>query len=259
VISQTAAGNRLPDVGAGFVWDDVGDQRPAPVLRPLVDAVEAAFTTRIGGVSSAPFDELNVSFRVGDHDDYARANRHIAGRAVGRNGRWSVVRQVHGSEVVPAREPGTLADADGQWTQDAERTLAVLGADCVPVLIVGDGRFGLVHAGWRGIVGGVVEAAVRAIGGRPSVFAGPAIGPCCYEVGHEVEDAFGGRFGPSVLPGDRRVDLWTATGVAAEHAGADTVAAARLCTSCHSELFFSHRRDRGRTGRQALVARLRDA
>lgn len=252
--------NRLPEAGAGFVWErlaaEAGTERSLVVLRPVVDGVVAAFTTRTGGVSHAPYDELNLSFRVGDSDEAARANREIAGRAVGTGGRWSVVRQIHGSDVVRSPEPGHLPDADGQWTDDPDRTLAVLCADCVPVLIAAGSRLGIAHAGWRGIVAGVIGNGVGTVGGRPVVFAGPAIGPCCYEVGEQVAEAFVTRFGASVVKDGNHIDLWEAAGLAALEAGADRFEAARVCTSCCPALFFSHRRDRGRTGRQALLARL---
>jgi YfiH family protein len=260
VNSGSALDNRLPEAGAGFVWDDVGDASPVLILRPDAPGVTAAFTTRIGGVSRAPFDTLNVSFRVGDTEDSARANREIAGRALGRGGNWSVVRQVHGPEVVeasPGPLPGPLKDADGLWTDDPDTTLAVLAADCVPLLVVKEGRVGLVHAGWRGLAAGVVERALDAVGAGAAVFAGPSIGPCCYEVGTEVTEAFASRFGPSVVAG-KRVDLWAAAEHAARLGGAAHFTVAGLCTSCHAGLFFSHRRDKGRTGRQALLARIRD-
>ena len=85
------------------------------------------------------------------------------------------------------------------------------------------------------------------------MFAGPAIGPCCFEVGAEVIEAFAKKFPASVVD-DSHVDLWTAAEMAASRAGATSVRSARICTSCHPELFFSHRRDAGRTGRQALLA-----
>ncbi len=256
MISRTLVTNRLPNAGAGFVWDDVGSEGPVPVLRPVVPGVSAAFTTRVGGVSSAPFDELNISFRVGDSDEHARANRVIAGRAVGRDGVWSVVKQVHGAGVVRAAPPGNLADADAHWTDDPDQTLAVMAADCVPVLVASTGRLALAHAGWRGLAGGVVEATVHVIGPGAKVFAGPAIGPCCYEVGDDVRSAFRARFGPVAEAHGGRLDLWAAAERASAEAGAASFEAARLCTACHPALFFSHRRDRGRTGRQALVAAL---
>ncbi len=247
-------GNRLPEVGAGFVWDEIDGE--TPVVRPNAEGVVAAFTTRIGGASSPPYDELNLSYMVGDSEEIVRDNRERAARAVGSSAPWSVVRQVHGSGVVPVPEPGPIPEADGQWTEDPARTLAVFAADCVPVLVAGRGRLGVAHAGWRGLAAGVVERTIEATGGRPEVFAGPAIGPCCYEVGDEVVDAFTAVFGDDVVPEPRRVDLWAAAQAAAERVGAASFVAVRLCTMCNFGLFFSHRRDRGRTGRQALIARM---
>jgi hypothetical protein len=256
VIVEGTKLNRLPEAGAGFVWDD---EDGVLFLRPATERVTAAFTTRVGGVSASPYDELNLSFRVGDEERSARTNREIAGRAISRGADWSVVRQMHGADVVPADDPGRLPSADGQWTDNPGRTLAVLGADCIPVLLVAPGRVAVVHAGWRGILAGVVENAVGAMNsrGKPHVFLGPAIGPCCYEVGAEVAGAFRDRFGREVFR-DERLDLCAAAASAAREGGSEDVASTGLCTSCHSELFFSHRRDKGRTGRQALLARLSD-
>lgn len=223
--------------------------------------MRAVYTTRVGGVSEEPFDELNVSNSVGDGMHRVLANRDLAARAIDRGPWWSTVKQVHGSVVVvahpTARGPaGRNREADGQWTEDDEATLAVLSADCVLVLAVGDTRLGVAHAGWRGIVAGVVENIVRATEAS-RVFFGPAIGPCCFEVGAEVIAEFEPRW-PASVTDERHVDLWTAAEASARSAGASDVAAARLCTSCHDELFFSHRRDKGFTGRQALLARIGD-
>lgn len=250
--------NRLPDPGAGFVWDHerhgVG---PYPVLRPDTERCAAVYTTRVGGVSEVPFDELNVSMSVGDGLHRVLANRDLAARAIGRGPIWSTVKQIHGSDVVvasPARSAGARREADAQWTEDRELTMAVLSADCILLLLVSDVRIGVVHAGWRGLAAGIVERAVEAVG-ADLVFAGPAIGPCCFEVGAEVSDEFRARY-PQAVVDDGHVDLWVAAETAARTSGADTVRTARLCTSCHPELFFSHRRDNGATGRQALLARL---
>jgi polyphenol oxidase len=237
--------NRLPATGAGFVWDD----DPFPVIRPVIERAVAVFTTRVGGRSHGPFESLNLSYVVGDDEGSVRANRATAAGVVGATGGWHVVRQVHGSEVLESSPE--LRDADGQWTADSGTTLATFSADCVLLLLVGPERIGVAHAGWRGLVGGVVENAVLATDAR-QVFAGPAIGPCCFEVGGEVIDAFTKRY-PGSVTDERHVDLWKAAEAAAP--GTD-FHAARFCTSCHPDLFFSHRRDDGRTGRQALLARL---
>lgn len=241
--------DRLPAPGAGFVWDTVVEG--LPVLRPATSTATAAFTTRLGGNSSGPFASLNLTFVGGDDPEAVRANRALAGRAVGRDGDWSVTRQVHGAEV--HRAAGSdLRDGDALWTDEASDTLAVLSADCVLMLLVGADRLGVAHGGWRGLVGGVIQTAAGATAATEA-FAGPAIGPCCFEVGAEVIDAFT-RTCPEAVVDERHVDLWTAAEAAARAAGVTVVRSARICTSCHPELFFSHRRDAGRTGRQALIA-----
>jgi YfiH family protein len=228
---------------------------PYPVLRPDTARCTAVYSTRLGGVSEVPFDELNVSSAVGDGLHRVLANRDLAARPIGRGPMWSTVNQVHGSDVVAAHVRGRHRAADAQWTDDEEPTLAVLAADCVLLLLVGDMRIGVAHAGWRGLVSGVVERAIEATE-ADEIYAGPAIGPCCFEVGPEVLDEFTVRFGDGVVAGPRHIDLWNAAAIAAERAGVDAVRTARICTSCHAELFFSHRRDRGHTGRQALLATL---
>jgi YfiH family protein len=221
------------------------------VLRPATDRAVAAYTTRVGGTSSGPFASLNLTF-VGEDDPAAvAANRSIAGGTVGRDGRWAVCRQVHGATVRRAAQVD-LPDADALWTDTADDTIAVLSADCVLLLAVGRDRLGVAHAGWRGLLEGVVGSAIEAIG-ADEVYAGPAIGPCCFEVSGDVIEAFASTY-PEAVTDERHVDLWAATEAAARAAGAEVVRAARICTSCHPGLFFSHRRDSGRTGRQALIA-----
>lgn len=251
---RTSDVNRLPHAGAGSVWD----LSPGfPVLRPAASGVSAAFTTRLGGVSSPPFDALNLSVVVGDERASVIRNRAIAGAAVGRTEIWSRVKQVHGATVLRAPDPGSgpRPEADGLHTDDPARTIAVTAADCVPVLLAAPGRVAAAHAGWRGLVAGIVERTAEAVG-AVDAWAGPAIGPCCFEVGAEVVEAFRERFGPEAVADARHVDLWAAYTIAARRAGVERAYAARICTSCHPQLFFSHRRDRGRTGRQGLVAAL---
>jgi YfiH family protein len=251
-----ATRNRLPDPGAGFVWGEASHGAGSfPILRPRVTGCEAVYTTRLGGVSGEPFDELNVSYAVGDGFHRVLANRDMAGRAIDRGAWWSVCKQVHGSAVHEADTSRALHPADAVWTDDPERTVGVLSADCVLVLLVGASRVGVAHAGWRGMAAGVIENAIEATAAQ-QVFCGPAIGPCCFEVGADVHETFAERFGSDVLTDPGHVDLWLAAEIAARGAGAEEVHTARLCTSCNADLFFSHRRDRGLTGRQALIARI---
>ncbi|MGH3043623.1 MAG: polyphenol oxidase family protein, partial [Gaiellaceae bacterium] len=135
-----------------------------------------------------------------------------------------------------------------------------LTADCLPVALArANGRPGLavLHVGWRGLLEGIAKAGVEALGGGPLRAAvGLGIGPCCFEVGEEVADPFRARFGPDVVVG-RNLDLVEATERALHAAGCESVERVDLCTSCEEELLFSHRRDRGVTGRQGIVAALR--
>lgn len=260
--------NRLPDPGAGFIWrTDPREETSAqtPSLVPQAVGVACAYTSRRGGTSEGVLSSLNVSFKAekelgaDDFEERVLTNRRIAGALVGADEHWSTIRQVHEAEIVRAPGAGNRPAADGQWTDDPIDTVAVVSADCVLCLFIGgkkgDGKIAVAHAGWRGVVAGVVSNAARSIEAH-TVYLGPAIGPCCFEVGPEVVEAFRGRFASSIAEDERHVDLWSAAGSEALRAGVREVFSARICTSCHEGLFFSHRRDKGKTGRQALVARL---
>lgn len=183
---------------------------------------------------------------------------------------WTGARQVHGTRIVRVgpEERGAgwdspanvVPDADALWTDEADVTLVVLTADCMPILLA-DGaerRIGVVHAGWRGLVAGVIGEAVRTMGSPEgiSAFVGPAIGPCCYEVGDDVADKAVERLGPVVRrTGDRtHLDLWHGATIELARAGVREIWPAALCTKCEPDRFYSHRA--GARGRQGLVARL---
>lgn len=229
----------------------------------------AAFTTRRGGVSVGPYLSLNLG-RADGGDDPASvfANRRAVCAAVGADpGRAIMLDQVHGAGVhvvgdgdVPRVDGvGTFGGwpaADALVTDRAGVLLAVLAADCVPVLLWHreHPRVGAVHAGWRGLVAGVVENAVAAVGdaGRLGAAVGPCIGPCHYPVSADVRDAFAARFGDGVVTGEA-VDLRAATRVALIAAGVPGVAISDVggCTACHPDVFYSHRASGGVTGRHA--------
>jgi YfiH family protein len=167
----------------------------------------------------------------------------------------------------PPEGKAPVGDADGLVTADTGLVLVVLTADCAPVLLADPAArvVGAVHAGWRGLAGGVVEAGVAAmaeLGADPGAvvgLVGPAVGGCCYEVGPEVREAVGGRY-PAALATTRdgRPGLDPAAGAAQalERAGIGQVRMAGECTVDLEQRFFSHRRDHGRTGRQAGVIAL---
>jgi YfiH family protein len=229
-------------------------------LEAELPGARVAFTTRLGGTSKPPFDSLNLGRMTGD--PAVRENRHRLATALGVDTDGVLIgRQVHGANVIvhagPA-EPRAYADpapglpeADGHAATRAGLTPLVFVADCLPVALAGQDAVAMIHCGWRGLAAGIVERGADATGARAAAI-GPGIGPCCYEVGEEVLGAFE-SLGRKVASG-RMLDLRAIARLLLERAGVEEVEASELCTSCHPELFFSHRRDGEPTGRQAGLA-----
>jgi polyphenol oxidase len=171
--------------------------------------------------------------------------------------------QRHGATVTRAQPrgvvtPGTVYEhCDGLWSDEPGRAMLLLTADCLPIAIArrtGRPAVSILHAGWRGLLNGVVAAGVASLGDEEVAAAiGPGIGPCCYEVGEEVATPFREAFGEDVVQ-EGRLDLWTSAERALRAAGCVEVDRLDQCTSCAPDRFFSHRRDRGRTGRQGVIA-----
>ena len=223
-----------------------------------------AFSTRLGGVSEGPFSSLNLGIKTDDEPERVVENRRRLCAQVGADPkRATMAWQVHGGDVTEARPRGVVDPpveydrCDGLWSDEPGQAMMLVTADCVPVALcrtTGSPRLAVLHVGWRGLLDGIVGAGVRALGGGPVAAAlGPAIGPCCYEVGEEVAAPFRERFGDDVVRG-RNLDLPGAAERALRAAGCESVETSGLCTSCEEGLFFSHRRDRGRTGRQGIIA-----
>ncbi len=223
------------------------------------------FSTRVGGVSEGPYESLNLGIYTADDPERVVENRRrLAGAAGIDPERTRMAWQRHGPEVRRASPEGILAPGtqhepcDGWWSDEPGQGMMLVTADCLPVAIARrDGErpaLAVLHVGWRGLLAGIVANGAAALGdGRLAAAIGPGIGPCCYEVGDEVAGPFEDRFGPDVLT-DGRLDLWRATELALERAGVAEIERTDLCTFCHPELFFSHRRDRGITGRQGVMA-----
>jgi polyphenol oxidase len=252
-------------------WREAGGVR---WLEARLPGAAVAFSTRAGGVSEAPFDGLNLGVFTDDELDAVLENRRRLAAALGfAPDRVAIARQVHGAELAvhagpqapsPFAEPGSpIPEVDGHVTAEPDLALLVFVADCVPVALSGPGGVAMLHCGWRGLASsgrtsnrtaggsataGLVADAVAATGATDAA-VGPSIGPCCYEVGEEVLDAFAG-LGRGIAAG-RMLDLPEVARRLLLEAGVERVETAGLCTSCESDLFFSHRRDAGRTGRQA--------
>jgi purine-nucleoside/S-methyl-5'-thioadenosine phosphorylase / adenosine deaminase len=237
---------------------DWGEREGVRWLEAELPGARAAFSTRIGGTSAAPYDALNVAIMTGDERESVRENRHRLAGALGRDPEGVVMgRQVHGAEIREHRttqNPRVYADVerspeevDAHSTSSDELTPLVMVADCLPVAMSGAGGVAMAHCGWRGLAGGIVGEASSAIDATAAAI-GPGIGPCCYEVGEEVLAEFEDL--EDVAEG-RMLDLTAVARALLARAGVTEVESADLCTSCNTELFYSHRRDGERTGRQA--------
>jgi purine-nucleoside/S-methyl-5'-thioadenosine phosphorylase / adenosine deaminase len=238
-----------------------------PILRSaLLDAFPHGFTTRLGGVSPAPWDSLNLGGAVGDAPERVAENwrRLEADTGLG----FARVRQVHGARAVRADRPcAPVEEADAVVSLRPGVAACVSVADCVPVLLAdpGSGAVAAVHAGWRGTLARAAAEGVRALareaGAPPArllAAVGPSIGPCCYEVSADLAERFRLELGP-VVRGESapRLDLWAANRRVLEEAGLHPgrIEILGRCTACERDLFFSHRRDAGQTGRQmAFIA-----
>jgi YfiH family protein len=206
-------------------------------------------------VSVAPYESLNLGLMTDDDPGSVEENRRRLCEHVGADpSRLAMNRQEHAATVRRAEAGSRGEPGDGLWTDEPGVPMLKLTADCVPIAVARTDRPGLalLHAGWRGLLEGVVAAGIAALGGRVRAVIGPAIGPCCYEVGDDVRDPFTARFGAGVMRG-RAVDLWAATDLALREAGVEAVERFDACTSCTPDLFFSHRRDGGVTGRQGVI------
>jgi YfiH family protein len=227
-----------------------------------------AFSTRLGGVSEAPFESLNLGILTGDEPDRVLENRSRLCRRTGADPEQATMLwQQHGAGVVRAQADRGVMTAgfdhppgDALWTNVPSLAMMLITADCLPVALARangtEPALAVLHVGWRGLLEGIVAAAAEALGGgRLAAAIGPGIGPCCYEVGEEVAEPFRARFGAQVLNGGR-LDLYAAAENALTAAGCARVERVELCTSCNPDLFFSHRRDGPATGRQGVVARV---
>jgi polyphenol oxidase len=244
-------------------------------LEASLAGATATFSTRIGGTSGPPFDGLNLGVFTEDEHDAVVENRGRLAVALGFEPERIIIgRQVHGAELAvhggpqapsPFAEPGSaIPEVDGHVSAEDSLPLLVFVADCLPIALSGPGGVAMLHCGWRGLAAGIIARGVEAIGATHAAI-GPGIGPCCYEVGEEVLDAFTGlELGargrkPRYTKGNRPVgtvsrcalDLPEVARRLLRAAGVERIESSGLCTSCEVELFFSHRRDAGRTGRQA--------
>jgi len=228
---------------------------------PAPAKVRALQTLRSGGCSTAPWHNLNLGDHVGDNPAHVEANRALLRRHLPAEPLW--LRQVHGIAAVNADISAKMPEADAAYARQAGTVCAVMTADCLPVLFCD--RAGSVvaaaHAGWRGLLNGVLETTVAAMGVPPAellAWLGPAIGPNCFEVGDEVRAAFVDRDPRAAAAfvghaeGKWLADIYLLARQRLSVAGLGSISGGELCTVTDAARFFSYRRD-GVTGRMASL------
>jgi YfiH family protein len=230
--------------------------------------VEHAICTREGGVSPAPWSSLNVGGTVGDDLERVWINQQRALNSINREPHSVYdVWQVHSANHVFAKHPRDgkpYVKADIILTANPDVTLFMRFADCVPIMLVDDqkGAIALAHAGWLGTLRGAALSAVSALqehcGSKPEdIYSGlgPSIGPDHYEIGQDVFDKFNETFPAHsdehfhYREGKRYLDLWSANEAQLRSAGVERIEVARICTACDLDRWFSHRAEKGNTGR----------
>jgi YfiH family protein len=228
---------------------------------PAPANVRSLQTTRVGGISVAPYSSLNLAEHVGDDGLKVAANRQLLNPYVPTEPLW--LNQVHGIAVVDAAIASCLPDADASFTRAPNVVCAAMTADCLPVLLCDEAGVvvAAVHAGWRGLCDGVIEAAVAAMQTPPQnlmAWLGPAIGPNAFEVGTEVRAAFMSHAGEAELAfraaaDDKWLgDIYLLAKQRLHKLGIKRIYGGGLCTYTDQAHFFSFRRD-GATGRMASM------
>ena len=238
-----------------------------------------AIFTRQGGVSEAPYHSLNLSISSGDDPTAVEKNLQLACQTLNITPQQTVACQlVHGAEIIAVTKTNrqvSMGLADGLITATPGVYLFMRFADCTPLLFYDSVKaaVGLTHAGWRGTIKNVAGATVTAMEQRLgcrsehiTAVVGPAIGPCCYEVGPEVITAAEKKLeDPTKLLVRRNgsnsrayFDLWEANRRQLMAAGIKRIIQTKFCTACHTNTFFSHRAEKGRTGRFGVLIGLKE-
>lgn len=240
--------------------------------------IVAAVSTRIGGVSQNPYYSLNLGYHVGDaHESVAENRRRFCSKLAIEVGSLVISQQIHGNTTTVINDShkghgaygheDAISSTDGIITESRGVALAVLTADCVPVMVVDPLRkaIGIAHAGWRGALSMIAAKTVLKMrdtfGTEPAdclVALGPSIGLCCYKAGEDVISQFQRVFGPAICVAKDRLDLQLAVQLQLAGVGVEksNISSSRLCTTCNRDLFYSYRAEGGRTGRMMSVIML---
>jgi len=240
--------------------------------------VICATSTRVGGVSTKPYDTLNLAYHVNDNPTNVTENRQRFSNELGIDVNSLVLaQQVHGDriEIIEDKHAGrgshciedAIPDTDAMITTSNKVSIGILTADCVPVMIFDPVRsaIGVAHAGWKGTILMIAAKTVlkmkEIFGTDPSdcmVALGPSIGPCCYEVGEDVISQFDNAFGVGACTKGNKLDLPRAVELQLTNVGVKNISYDGACTACNLELFYSHRVENGVTGRMMSVMSMKN-
>jgi hypothetical protein len=230
------------------------------VIELSIPGARVAFSDRRGGVSGGPYESLNLGILTDDDQSNVAENRRRLASAIGSDPvRVAMGWQVHGDEILEWNGPpehggfahvgADLPKVDGHTTTVKGMPLMVLVADCLPVALATPERVVMLHCGWRGLAAGILERGLDLFAEEPPrAVLGPSIGPCCYEVGEEVLAEFADLQG---VANGRMLSLNMVAQQKLMARGVTKIDSFPLCTACRPDLFFSHRRDDGVTGRQS--------
>lgn len=228
---------------------------------PAPKNIKAYFTTRIGGVSSAPYASFNLGDHVNDASENIEANRNklSADLDLPNHPKW--LQQVHGNDIINATDWRSNIIADGIYSKEPNQICTVMTADCLPILLCNTTgtQVMALHGGWRSLALGIVPKGVALFCDLPEsilVWLGPAIGPKVYEVGHEVREQFlalDSRLSQAFVPspaGRWLLDVYAVARFQCQQLGVTHIYGGNHCTYSEADKFFSYRRD-GLTGRMA--------
>ncbi len=232
---------------------------------PPIKGIHAASTTRIGGVSSAPYDSFNLGFGGGDIADNVLKNRHLLCKSLNLPNQPRWLSQIHSTCVIQADDLAACDKADASYTQQLGTVCVAMSADCMPVLFATqDGTWvAAAHAGWRGLAAGILEktalTAAQSLD-QIQVWLGPAIGADAFEVGIDVYDAFLAHdqeaatcFKPTLRPNFFYADLYALARRRLNKIGISAIYGGQYCTFTQAAYFFSYRRDGQQSGRMASL------
>ena len=228
---------------------------------PAAKNIHAAVTLRTGGLSKGAFSSLNPALHVNDKPENVVANRKTISDMLNLPSAPVWLEQVHGNRVIKANQSTQLQQADASYIEQAGVVCAVMTADCLPVLLATSGgdKIAAIHAGWRGLLAGIIRHTVNALDATNIIaWLGPAIGPDCFEVGSEVRNAFvkqsadfAGGF-KQINQNKYLADIYQLATIELATMGVTQVYGGGFCTVTDKERFYSYRRD-GETGRMATL------